>query len=149
MVSVSNIKKMIFSKFVENFRSHTWGNCIKMGYSVPLNHQTLQFFLKNLWNKLPRKSRHGRNWIQCKFETNQCQFSIFVTIKWIFRYAKKLCNLANNFHKKGRELLYNYDPNEFNVINHGDFWINNILFKYDNEGTPIKAIFVNMNNITS
>jgi len=31
---------------------------------------------------------------------------------------------------------------EFNVINHGDCHMNNMLFKYDNNGKPIDQIFV-------
>ncbi|XP_055698648.1 uncharacterized protein LOC129799064 [Phlebotomus papatasi] len=32
----------------------------------------------------------------------------------------------------------------YRVLNHGDFWINNILFKYDEIGKPIDTIFVDL-----
>ncbi|XP_037947826.1 uncharacterized protein LOC119679505 [Teleopsis dalmanni] len=34
------------------------------------------------------------------------------------------------------------DPNEFNVLNHGDTWANNIMFRHDNEGNIEQTIFV-------
>jgi hypothetical protein len=32
----------------------------------------------------------------------------------------------------------------FHVFNHGDLWINNIFFKYDNAKTPIDVLFVSL-----
>lgn len=34
------------------------------------------------------------------------------------------------------------NPDEFNVLNHGDGWINNILFSYDTDQKPVDACFV-------
>lgn len=30
--------------------------------------------------------------------------------------------------------------NEFNVLNHGDFWLTNMMFKYDSDNNPVKNI---------
>ncbi|GAB0087773.1 hypothetical protein DMENIID0001_021190 [Sergentomyia squamirostris] len=44
------------------------------------------------------------------------------------------------FIEKGIKL---YEPDEyFNVLLHGDFWSNNMMFKYDNDGNPIDVLFV-------
>jgi aminoglycoside phosphotransferase (APT) family kinase protein len=43
------------------------------------------------------------------------------------------------------------DDKAFNVLNHGDAWKNNILFRYTNTGQPESAMFVDyqMSNLTS
>lgn len=35
------------------------------------------------------------------------------------------------------------NEDQFNVITHGDYWINNLLFKYDEKGQPINLRMVN------
>lgn len=35
-----------------------------------------------------------------------------------------------------------YDSNDFLVLCHGDLWINNIMYKYDGNGSPIDVIIV-------
>ncbi|KAH8307630.1 hypothetical protein KR044_006406 [Drosophila immigrans] len=49
--------------------------------------------------------------------------------------------LRNHFKSIGT-----YDPNEFNVINHGDSWVNNLLFKIAPNGDLTEMLFVDFQN---
>lgn len=38
--------------------------------------------------------------------------------------------------------VYTPKPDEFNVILHGDLWVNNIMFQHDEKGLPTEVLFV-------
>ncbi|XP_016980340.2 uncharacterized protein LOC108045504 [Drosophila rhopaloa] len=44
------------------------------------------------------------------------------------------------------ENLMKSDPTEFNVLNHGDCWMNNLLFKVDSRGEVEDMVFVDFQN---
>lgn len=56
-------------------------------------------------------------------------------------YAKKLTKFRDIFIERGID-LYTPDESEINVLLHGDFWTNNMMFKYDSENNPIDVLFV-------
>ncbi|XP_018316629.1 uncharacterized protein [Mycetomoellerius zeteki] len=57
------------------------------------------------------------------------------------KYADKIDKLVDHIYEIGTDATRRSDD-EFNVINHGDVWVNNMLFKYDNDDNPIDHIFV-------
>ncbi|KAL2747885.1 uncharacterized protein V1477_003780 [Vespula maculifrons] len=63
--------------------------------------------------------------------------------KWpdLEKYAEKIDKLAEKIYDKAAEIS-KCRPDEFNVINHGDFWVNNMMFRYNEEGKPIDHIFI-------
>lgn len=58
---------------------------------------------------------------------------------------EKIAAKLENIPKEAYENIYkSYIPQEggFNVVNHGDMFLNNILFRYDHSGKPIDIRFV-------
>lgn len=58
----------------------------------------------------------------------------------IFRYAEKLSLLSTRACELGIAAAERQDD-DFNVINHGDYWINNMLFRYENK-KPVDLMMV-------
>ncbi|XP_017011347.2 uncharacterized protein [Drosophila takahashii] len=83
------------------------------------------------------------------FMTLQCRTLADMVAKWpgYELLAEKLhhhCdNIKENLVTTGRTL-----PGEITVLNHGDLWVNNFMYKYDDEQPtkPIDAIFVDFQN---
>ncbi|XP_011060289.1 PREDICTED: uncharacterized protein LOC105149522 [Acromyrmex echinatior] len=57
------------------------------------------------------------------------------------KYSEKIAKLSDHIYQIGINASKLFED-EFNVINHGDFQMNNILFKYNNNGKPIDYILV-------
>lgn len=62
----------------------------------------------------------------------------------IYSYVDKLTAMVPYMFEKGIRTVERRDD-EFNVINHGDCWVNNMLFRYDENSKPIQQIFVSIN----
>lgn len=56
--------------------------------------------------------------------------------------ATKLDKLAKTFRNRCAD-IYKCEPNEFCVLNHGDCWINNIMFK-ENDNEKLNDILMVM-----
>ncbi|XP_017062102.1 uncharacterized protein LOC108102015 [Drosophila ficusphila] len=57
------------------------------------------------------------------------------------KLEKVLAGLSDEFMKLGA-----IDPSEFNALNHGDCWMNNLLFKVDSKGELEDVVFVDFQN---
>ncbi|XP_043283582.1 uncharacterized protein [Venturia canescens] len=56
-------------------------------------------------------------------------------------YSEKLLKLADHSYDKAADTMI-LKEDEFNVINHGDFWVNNMLFRYNDENKVLDHMFV-------
>lgn len=57
------------------------------------------------------------------------------------KYAEKIDKLVGCLYQKCAQVAKPHND-QFNVLNHGDFWVNNMMFRYNDEGKPIGHIFV-------
>lgn len=63
----------------------------------------------------------------------------------LFSCSDKIIKLSAKVLDKCQSLVTKRDD-EFNVINHGDCWVNNMMFTYDDNKKPVKQIFVSIYN---
>jgi len=78
---------------------------------------------------------------QCEENRNMRMLDSPTLIIFIARYSEKIMKFADNIYNIGVKMTKCHED-KFNVINHGDCWVNNMLFKYDDNGKPIDHIFV-------
>ncbi|XP_018404986.1 PREDICTED: uncharacterized protein LOC108781510 [Cyphomyrmex costatus] len=57
------------------------------------------------------------------------------------KYSEKIAKLSDHIYQIAEDAI-KVSEDELNVINHGDCHLNNMLFKYDDNGKPIDHIFV-------
>lgn len=57
------------------------------------------------------------------------------------KYGEKLIRLSETIVSKCFQVFIR-DENAFNVLNHGDMWTSNIMFKKGSSGQPVDAVFV-------
>ncbi|XP_046431324.1 uncharacterized protein LOC124185047 isoform X2 [Neodiprion fabricii] len=61
------------------------------------------------------------------------------------RIPEKLLKLSEYTYEKGCEAAL-VREDDFTVLNHGDFWVNNMMFRYDERQEPVDQIFEEYNN---
>ncbi|CAL7943961.1 unnamed protein product [Xylocopa violacea] len=61
--------------------------------------------------------------------------------EWCASVAKKLVKLGTTMKERFSN-VYDCDADEIRVLNHGDCWVNNMLFKENEEGQPVDLLMV-------
>lgn len=62
---------------------------------------------------------------------------------FLFSYCQKLIELADIAFDKCKTIVIK-DDKEFNVLNHGDLWTSNMMFRYDEHEKPVQVVFVSV-----
>ncbi|KAK2578391.1 hypothetical protein KPH14_012560 [Odynerus spinipes] len=57
------------------------------------------------------------------------------------KYVDKIEKISDVIYDKTADAVV-LREDRFNVINHGDMWVNNMMFRYNDEGKPIAVIFI-------
>lgn len=57
-------------------------------------------------------------------------------------YANKLHKLRPYYLEQGMAVFDNDSEDDLRVFVHGDFWVNNLMFKYDTQGRPIDVLLL-------
>ena len=70
-------------------------------------------------------------------------FFQFHAISIHHRYQNKVKKFAEVVYDRGLAALRRNDD-EFNVINHGDSWTNNMMYRYDENSKPVQHVFVSI-----
>ena len=76
------------------------------------------------------------------FET-LCEAFIEEVVTWegFEYYARKLEQVRKNLIKNALR-AFDCDDGDLHVLNHGDLWTNNLMFKYDEAENPIDAVLL-------
>lgn len=70
-------------------------------------------------------------------------YVIMLTLDWegFEDITKKLEEFHKNFESRILA-CQQHSPGDIKVLNHGDFWVNNLLFKYDPRNNPVDLMFL-------
>lgn len=64
------------------------------------------------------------------------------------RFSEKLMKIYENFVEIALKMVKPDPQNDIKVLNHGDLWVNNFLFKYNEQtNQPIDIVFVSFKKV--